>query len=62
MADYRVYFVGSDGHFKSAADIEAPDDQAAIARAKALADGRQVQVWARDRYVTVINERPARQA
>ena len=59
MADYRVYFGGSDGHFKDAADIEAVDDQAAIERATDLAKGRKVQVWCLTRHVMTVNENQA---
>jgi hypothetical protein len=56
MADYRVYFVGSDGHFKNATDIAAVDDQAAIERATEMANRCTVQVWCGTRHVTTINE------
>jgi hypothetical protein len=34
MADYRVYFVGSDGHFFKAVELECTDDAEATERAQ----------------------------
>lgn len=55
--DYRVYFVGDDGHFKHVEEIECDDDQAALARATELAKGQEVQVWCRERCVAILNGR-----
>jgi hypothetical protein len=55
MADYKVYFVGGDGHFKGAADINCQHDQAALEHAAELAKGKEVQVWRRDRRVAILN-------
>jgi hypothetical protein len=51
MPDYRAYFVGSDGHFCKVVDLRAPHDTAAIAVAKRLVDGHDVELWQRDRKV-----------
>jgi HJR/Mrr/RecB family endonuclease len=54
MPDYRAYIVGTGGHFDSTR-IEFlhnhPDDATAIEAAKQLADGRDVELWDRDRFV-----------
>ncbi|WP_081422142.1 hypothetical protein [Tardiphaga robiniae] len=49
MTDYRAYIVGHDGHFKTFESIIAEDDEEAIAMAKKLVDGHDVEVWHLDR-------------
>jgi hypothetical protein len=53
MASYRVYYRDLSGKLFSAADIEAPDDAAAIVRAEALTKNRSVpfEVWHSERLV-----------
>jgi hypothetical protein len=38
MADYRVYLVGSDGHFFKSVELECADDVEATVRAAQLVD------------------------
>ena len=54
MPEYRAYIVGIGGRF----DFERarflhnlPDDATAIEAAKQLADGHDVELWDRDRFV-----------
>jgi hypothetical protein len=51
MPDYRAYLIGSDGHFYRSIALDAQDDAAAIAAAKQLVDGHDVEVWQRDRKI-----------
>jgi hypothetical protein len=51
MPDYRAYMIGDDGHIFSAVDLESPDDAGAIAAAKQLVDGHDVELWLRDRKI-----------
>jgi hypothetical protein len=51
MPDYRAYLVGSDGHFWKSITLEVPDEAAAIAAAKQLVDGHDVELWQRDRKI-----------
>jgi len=39
MSDYRVYVIGSDGHFIEAIQLNCQDDTAAIESAKQFIDG-----------------------
>jgi hypothetical protein len=57
--DYRVYIVGSDEHFIGVREIDAPDDKAALRKAKRYVDGQDVEVWQRERRIGRIasNER-----
>ena len=57
MPDYRLYFVGGRGHFKSVSELVADDDGAAIAAAtlrrrtvamEIWSGARKVRGWARD--------------
>ena len=51
MVDYRVYVIGSDGHFVRAIQLDCPDDNAAIESAKQLIDGHDIELWQRDRRI-----------
>jgi hypothetical protein len=51
MPDYRAYIIGSDGHFFEAIPLDCADDAEAMEKAKRLADGRDVELWQRDRKV-----------
>jgi hypothetical protein len=51
VSDYRVYFIGRDGHFLRAIDIQVASDQDAIARALELREGHEVEVWEHTRFV-----------
>jgi hypothetical protein len=44
MHAYRAYFVGGDGVIISRVDLECEDDETAIARAKLLVDGHDVEL------------------
>jgi hypothetical protein len=55
MADYRVYIVGSDGHFFNSVPLECADDAEAIEHAKQLVDGHDVELWQRARKVATIS-------
>ena len=45
VPDYRVYTLGEDGHIFRRTEISCPDDQAALERAKNIADGHAVELW-----------------
>jgi hypothetical protein len=51
MPEYRVYIVGSDGHFQSAQALECADDDEAARQAERLVDGHDVELWQRDRKI-----------
>jgi hypothetical protein len=54
MPDYRVYIIGDiDGHRFTRAKFLSnhPDDATAIAAAKKLIDGHDVELWDRNRLV-----------
>jgi hypothetical protein len=56
VPDYRVYFIGRDGHFLRAIDIQVASDQDAIARALELREGHEVEVWERTRFVRRLSD------
>jgi hypothetical protein len=59
MTAYRCYCVDSDGHIGGPpAIVECADDRAAIEAAKALVNGRAIEVW--DRMRRVIRLEPQR--
>ena len=51
MQDYRLYFVGPDGHVQNRTDLRCADDAEAIRLAKQLFDGRDVELWQLDRKI-----------
>jgi hypothetical protein len=51
MSEYRVYIIGSDGHFIRAIQLDCADDKAAIESAKQLVNGHDVELWQLDRKV-----------
>lgn len=58
LPDYRIYVVGHDGHFQASKALpDCPDDGAAIAAAKPLIDGHDLELWHLDRKVAVFDHR-----
>jgi hypothetical protein len=51
MAEYRIYTVGSDGHFIGFTPLFCEDDAQAIQKAEQLLDGHDLQLWSGPRYV-----------
>ena len=45
MRSYRVVFLDHNDHIKKVGLLVCPDDGVAIAEAKKLADGHDVEVW-----------------
>ena len=58
---YRLYFVGRDGHFDKAVPLEQPDDDAAVAAAFQLSEGRPMELWRGARPVRFYEAAPQRQ-
>lgn len=48
---YRAYLIGQDGRVSDAVEIDALDDEAAIAQAKDLTRTYEVELWDRSRVV-----------
>jgi hypothetical protein len=51
VAEYRVYTVGSDGHFSGFEPLICADDTEAIEKAKRLVNGQDIEIWSGDRFV-----------
>jgi hypothetical protein len=45
MSEYRVYFVGADGNFEGSRALDCDSDITAVASAKKLLDGKDVEIW-----------------
>jgi hypothetical protein len=58
MPDYRVYLIGSDGHFFNSVPLECADDVEATEQAKQLVDGHDLELWQRDRKVATFARKP----
>jgi hypothetical protein len=51
MPEYRIYTIGSDGHFFNSTPLECADDTEAMRQAKQLVNGFDVELWQRDRKI-----------
>ena len=51
MPDYRIYVIGTDGHFERSIQLDCPDDNAAIEAARQFIDGADIELWQRDRKI-----------
>jgi hypothetical protein len=58
MTDYRVYVIGSDGHFVRAIHLDCPNDDAAIESAKQFVNGHDIELWQRDRIIGKFDREP----
>jgi hypothetical protein len=56
MPEYRAYVVGSDGHFIAVVELECADDGEALQQARQLVDGHDIELWQRDRRITVLKQ------
>src|SRR5882724_7405504 len=61
MSDYRVYFIGDDGHFASAIQLDCPNDIAAIESAKQFINGHDIELWQQDRIIAKFERKPGGQ-
>jgi hypothetical protein len=55
---YRIYAVGSDGHFVSCNEMICRDDDEAVAQAKRLMADSDIEIWNRHRFVIRLGHRP----
>lgn len=55
MCHYRFYIIGKDGHVDGPpASHDEPDDFAAIAKARQLLDGHDIEIWEAQRLVAYV--------
>ena len=57
MADYRVYFMGMDGHVFKSVELICANDEQAMEHAQRLAVGHDVELWQLDRMVATFPDR-----
>ena len=58
VPEYRVYFVGPDGHFLNFKPLICGSDDEALAEAKQLVDGHAVELWSGERFITKVKHEP----
>ncbi len=51
MAEYRVYFIGSDGAITGRVDIVCNDDEEAKRVAKQMVDEHAIELWQNSRRI-----------
>ena len=56
MCEYRIYYVGRDGRFSSAENVECADDREAIHKARQSVNGQGVELWEHSRFIARIQE------
>jgi hypothetical protein len=55
MSEYRFYPIRKDGHVAGPPiNRDAPDDQAAVAQARQLQDGLDIEIWQGARVVAYV--------
>lgn len=54
MPEYRGYIIGSDGHILGIEPLISDHDDTAIAAAKRLLDGHDIELWQGHRKVTTL--------
>ena len=57
MPMYRAYFIDKDDRVESFKPVEADSDEEALAVAKQLVNGHDVEVWLLDRMVARLSKR-----
>lgn len=57
MPEYRAYILGHDGHIQSFEPLVCADDDTAIATAKRLVDGHDVELWQGARKVITLDRK-----
>jgi hypothetical protein len=58
MTGYRIYLLANDDHATKRIDIDCADDDAAIEIAKQYIDGRDIELWQRDRRIAQFDRKP----
>jgi hypothetical protein len=56
MPDFRVYFIGDDGHIASVREIADMPEAKAIAQARQWLNGHDLEVWQGDRQVAILSK------
>jgi hypothetical protein len=51
LQQYRLYFLGGDGHITHSHEFEAEDDEHAMKVAEAWREGRSAELWAGPRKI-----------
>jgi hypothetical protein len=51
MRQYRIYYVGQDGHSSGVAVVDASNDEEAVREAEQASDGRLSELWERGRFI-----------
>jgi hypothetical protein len=60
MAEYRIFTVGTDGHFIGSKPLLCDDDEEAVQKAEQLLDGHDLQIWSGPRYVRRLESKDKR--
>ena len=58
LFEYRAYAVGSDGRFLRCDEMICRDDREAVAKAKQLINGSDIEVWNHNRFIARLAHTP----
>lgn len=53
MQEYRAFIIREDGHIEDRVELRCQDDDEAKGQAEQLVDGRDVELWQRDRLIEI---------
>lgn len=56
MSEYRTYTIGMDGRFAGYEEMVCRDDGEAVAKAKRIVNGHDIEVWSGNRFVRLIQK------
>jgi hypothetical protein len=57
MPDFRVYFIGEDGHIVGVEQLANVAEADALEKARQLLDGHDIEVWEGERQVAVLSKK-----
>ena len=58
VTEYRVYFVGDDGHFVRFVGLSCSGDAEAIEQAQRLVDSQDIELWSGGRFIVRLQHKP----
>ncbi len=58
QTNYRAFLLDDEGHVFSALPLDCQNDEEALAKAKQLLNGRDIEVWELGRMVGTLRHKP----
>jgi hypothetical protein len=58
VTEYRVYFIGGEGHFVKFQGLSCVDDAEAIEQSRRLIDNQDIELWSGERFIVRLQCKP----